>query len=295
MSSKICIVSIDAAFANASAIQRYLNCEIALQHIDVKGFHAMLTKTPYGLKNIPKAEHYIFAGSGVLTRVDIDKLNGRKTVIISDSHYLRQKKDIDQIIKDHNIEVFCMADLWEFCDFEKKVFVHPMPRFHLNTDKANTFTICHSPYKKVNTNQKGSAQIGSRCRAFLESNEIKGTYIEVVDKTWGETLLIKSKSHFFIDQISYKNHLIDFDYKGGIGKSGLEAMLLKCLTFSSGDKIESDIEEFPFIQVWGEGDLQEKLKFYYNEKEFSKKVIEEQYQWAKKYTDLEFVTNRLIS
>ncbi len=106
-----CIICIDIAFANAAGLQNELDCNIVIEKADKKGYAKLLTKQPFfGLNNIPESDHYIFAGSGVMTRIDVASLSGRKSVIISDSHYLRETNIIDNIIVRNNIEVHCMID-----------------------------------------------------------------------------------------------------------------------------------------------------------------------------------------
>ena len=292
MSKNICIVCINVAFANASALQNVLDCEIAYELNEPKGYGKLLTKEPHNINNIPKCEHYIFAGSGILSRIDVTKLQGRKTVLITDSHYLEDTKIIDKIIEDNNIEVFCMADLWKFCKFEKKLFIHPFKKIDIEIQKNTNFTICHSPYIKYNTNQKGSIQIQKAIDRFKKHYEC--VYDCVIDKTWADSLKIKAKSHFFIDQISVGNHYKQINYVGGIGKSGLEAMLLKSLTFTSGEKISSNIEVAPYIKVNSQDELYDKLLYYKKNTKIAKEIVERQYRWAIKYTNPNYLANEII-
>jgi hypothetical protein len=289
-------VSINVAFANASALQNALDCNIALEQNEEKGFSKYLTKQPHNISNIPDADHYIFTGSGILLRIDSSKLKGRKTLIISDSHYLQYTKEIDEIIERENMSVFCMVDLWDFCKFEKKVFIHPFLDFNSlgikNNMKFDRFSICHSPYKKVETNQKGSSQIRSAVNKFSEEHPCN--YFCISDKRWIESVDLKSKCHFFIDQISIGNHYSHIGYQGGIGKSGLEGMLLKCLTFSAGVKMNADIPEAPFIQVENQDDLYDKLLYYKNNTDEAQTLIQKQYEWAKKYTNADYVAYKIM-
>ena len=184
-----------------------------------------------------------------------------------------------------------MADLWEFCKFNKRMYIHPFLDFDVEIIKSDKFSVCHSPYTKVATNQKGSTQI--KIAADMLGNAYPLNYICITDKTWAETLRIKSTAHFFVDQLSQGNHYSHTGYKGGLGKSGLEAMLLKCLTFCGGVKIESDLDPAPFIKVGDGLDLFEQMFYYKDNKEQAQSIIEAQYQWAKKNTNAEFVAKRI--
>jgi len=271
-----------------------LDCHIAVQQVDKKGYSSMLTRAFVGIKNIPKVDHYIFAGSGILKRIDVSSLKGRKTVILSDSHYLQDTREIDAIIEKNNIEVFCMADLWKFCKFEKRMYVHPFLNIINSVRKNETFTVCHSPYRKIETNQKGSSQIASAVNKLRNETDSKLKYLCIKDKTWDETMLMKASSHFFVDQISLGNHYSSLGYEGGLGKSGLEGMLLKCLTFCSGTPFESDIPAAPYVSICDGDELFLKMYHYFTNKKERDELIKKQYDWAVKHTNPIEVAKRII-
>ena len=81
---------------------------------------------------------------------------------------------------------------------------------------------------------------------------------------------------------------------GGIGKSGLEAMLLKSLTFTSGEKISSNIEVAPYIKVNSQDELYDKLLYYKKNTKIAKEIVERQYRWAIKYTNPNYLANEII-
>lgn len=289
----ICIICINPAFGNAGALQRAIGCNIVAQSLEFKGFHKNCTKPIKGFQNIPKAKHYIFAGSGVMLRIDISKLTGRKSVIISDSHYLEHTEEIDQIIEENHIEVSCMLDLWYLCKHEKRAYFQPFEQIKLSKVKNKKLTICHSPSVKVLTNQKGSAQIKSAVDRAIGKKDIH--YECITTDTWSGSMEKKAKSHIFIDQLVISNHYQHKGYAGGIGKSGLEAMLLKCLTISCGTPIDTDVPAPPYVVANTVDELAQKLKYYIENKNERKLVITKQYEWAKKYTSLKNVAKRLLA
>ena len=234
--SEICIVCINPAFANAGGLQKALDCNIVAEKLEFKGFHKQCSKPVGSINNIPEASHYIFAGSGILLRIDVSKLRGRKSVIISDSHYLENTAEIDEIIEKYSIEVSCMIDLWDNCKHDKRAYFHPFEELNTNIEKSDNIIVCHSPSVKLATNNKGSIEIE---RAV--SNALKGLeqYLCISDETWAGTIKKKASAHIFVDQLTLGNHYNHKGYEGGIGKSGLEGMLLKCLTISSGNPINT--------------------------------------------------------
>ena len=288
-----CIVCINPAFSNAATLQKALDCEIVAEKLEFKGFHKICTKPVGSIHNIPKSRHYIFAGSGVLLRINVSKLKGRKSVIISDSHYLQNTAEIDKIIEDNNIEVSCMIDLWDFCKHNKRAYFQPFEQFNVNEVKNETLTICHSPSVKVKTNQKGSAQIQ------LVINDIKSkvcaNYICITDETWSGTIKQKSGAQIFIDQLVMNNHYASKGYVGGIGKSGLEGMLLKCLTISSGKIVKTDVSAPPYVIANDKEELTKQLLFYIKNVDARNDLIKKQFNWAKKYTSFENVSKRLLA
>ena len=256
----ICIICIDVAFANAAGLQNELDCNIVIEKADKKGYAKLLTKQPFfGLDNIPESDHYIFAGSGVMTRIDVASLSGRKSVIISDSHYLRETNIIDNIIVRNNVEVHCMVDLWKFCrHIKKKAYFHPFKDLNIPFVKNLVPTLCHSPYSKHKKQLKGTNNIERAVEIIRCENTLNIDFI--VNATWQECLERKAKANFFIDQLCVGSHLDNKSYRGGIGKSGLEGMLLRCLTFSSGDIIEADIDFPPYEVVNSIESLSFKMK-----------------------------------
>lgn len=291
---KVCIVSISAAFANAGTLQQYLDCDIALQHTDLKGFHGMLTKTPYGLGSVPEADHYIFAGAGVLLRTDVAKLKGKKTVIITDSHYLSHTEEIDKIISDNDISVHCMIDLWEYCDAPNKTeYFQPFNDLGVDIVKNEKLTVAHSPFSEYKMILKGTKYIKEALSTVQENNDIETDFI--IDVSWRESILRKVKCQFFVDQLVLETHGGDLSYSGGVGKSGIEAMLLKCLVFSSGKSIDTGIPKPPYVEVNSVDELIEKLTHYIKNPLERDEKIEAQYQWAKKYTNVKYVVEKLLN
>jgi hypothetical protein len=289
----ICIVCINVAFANAAGLQNVLDCNIAIEKLEPKGYGSVLTQKPFGLNNIPEADHYIFAGSGIMTRIDVSLLKGRKSVIITDSHYLRDTATIDSIIQNNNIEVHCMIDLWKFCKLpNKKAYFHPFLDLNVPIVKNETPTLCHSPYSKHKQSLKGTAHI-ERAVKILQCETTLNTDF-IVDATWEECLERKAKANFFIDQLCIRSHSDNLDYVGGIGKSGLEGMLLKCLTFSSGEHIVTDIGFPPYEIVNTVEMFIFKMQNLLGSESMRLGLVEKQYEWAKKNTAPNYVVGRIL-
>ncbi len=287
------IIAIDTTFSGAAMLQKQLDCAIYIKFPDPKGYDKQLTTIPRNITDLDSGgndiNHYIFAGSGALLEVDLSRLDGYKTVLITDSHYLRHTDVIDALIEQYSINVFCMADLWKHCRHHKRMYVHPFEEIPI-LEKNNELTIGHSPYHKIGTDKKGSKAI-QRSIDKLKM-DMPCNYKVWSNSTWQETISEKSKCHFFVDQLA-GNHYPEMGYSGGVGKSGLEAMLTKCLTFSSGNSVFSDIEPCPVVYVQNELELDGMLNYYLDNIELAGHKIIEQYRWAKKYTNPEYVAAKI--
>lgn len=288
----ICIICIDTTFSGAAVLQRELDCNIVTQLPDAKGYSKILTRKELSFDNIPVAKHYIFAGAGVLTKVNLEDLPGKKSVLITDSHYLSNTKTIDQLIERYDIQVHCMADLWKFCKHEKKMYVHPFGKLRESTGSSDKFSICHSPYHKYYLNTKGSSEIQWAIDQLKTYYDIH--YKCLINMSWQDAIKAKAQCNFFVDQLAVGNHGGNAQYKGGIGKSGLEAMLMGLLTFSSGDVVESDIPCAPFVQVNDKYELYKKMNYYINAGGELDSLKHKQITWSNKWTKPSTVINRIL-
>jgi len=208
------------------------------------------------------------------------------TVILTDTFYIQNKKQINKIIK--NMTIFCMSDLSPFCKHPHKLFYHPM-ELPLPKKKNDRLTICHSPFSESKRNTKGTAVIEEVIEKIQLGWNVAYDCIE--GESWETSIKRKGKAHFFIDQVITKD---EYGWAGGLGKSGIEAMLLKCLTFTSGEQHLSNdqIPECPVVWVTPET-LEETLRYYIADDEKRRDKIEEQYIWAKTYLNYEFQSEYL--
>ena len=287
--SKVCVISIDPTFGNGpsvvNALAEKVDVEAVFQRKDKKGMWKNC-KAKYGFECIPTdADLYIVIGGGTLQRV-AHRIVGKKVkLIITDTRYRSATIKIDDLIEKLNAEVFCMPDLWHLCKFEKKAFYQPFNISKIKIRKRNPVFLCHSPYSDAKSKRKGTEEI---IEVFKKMQDKYGiSYRIIKGLQWRKCLKIKARAHIFVDQY------IHGEYIGGVGKSGLESMLLKCLTISSGRPVKTDIPDPPV--VWCNERLGRVINRYILKKEKRNETIEKQYEWAKKYTSFDFVASRLLS
>ena len=217
-----------------------------------------------------------------LKNVGVEQLNHfkRKTIILSDTTYKTQSKKWNGFMVKNNFKILSMPDLCRFLgDIEHKPYWQ-----HINIDnklierKNDVITITHSPTsRKRNSDSKGTKKIKT---ALNDYN------LEIISgDNWNICVRKKSKSHIFIDQMN----------GGGLGKSGLEGMLLGCLTITSGNlaKTEPYFPTAPVV-ICNIDNLKETIDYYINNPEEYNKKVKEQKEWADKYLSAEFVVKNIL-
>jgi hypothetical protein len=141
------------------------------------------------------------------------------------------------------------------------------------------------------TSEKGTQQI------LWTFKQLKLNYDIIMGRPWKECMIRKAKCHIFVDQISCQpDDIWDLpkDWKGGLGKSGLEAMLLRCLTISRGNFQDYDIPKPPVVECLPET-LKDILEVYVKDENKRLNKIKEQYEWAKTYLDPDFCAKRILN
>jgi hypothetical protein len=164
-----------------------------------------------------------------------------------------------------------------------KVFYQP---FDLRPSgiKSADMLISHSPFHEKQMRFKGTSFI----KKTVEDLNID--FDLITGASWSETLARKSLSHIFIDQIQDGKKVAT-----GVGKSGLEAMLLKCMVMS--EAVIEDCEDIPappVVYTTKERLRDDILTYVHNDAE-RHLVIEEQYEWASTYLNYDFIAKRMLN
>ncbi len=285
------LIAIDPSFGGGANLSNALslnnNVRTVFRQKDPKMMYKLVKDGLYGYHNIKPFDNNIIIGANCLVET-IHLLRGKISVILTDSYYLENHVKVNELILKNKINVYCMADMaYLLNEIEFKPYYQP---FNLNLTKVTKeVSVCHSPYSEIKRKLKGSDLIKR------VSNELSLPYIEITNKTWDESIQIKNKSKFFIDQIvsdkidKYSTN----GYVGGVGKSGLEAMLCGCLVFTSGHPIINNyIPPPPIIWVTNETLKNRLVDMTTNE---VNETIKTQQAWANKYTSYEFVSTYLIN
>lgn len=237
-------------------------------------------------------EHNIYVGSNAYkwyqTAKDIPT-----TVILTDTHYIENHKRLNAEFEAAGVTVFAMPDLYPYREGKPTLpYYPPFSLEHIPIKKNKHFTICHSPGDKAASNKKGSIEIRKAVERFMKQYP-ETEYLELTGLSHEECLRQKAKAHVFIDQMVPEGSM-PHGYKGGIGKSGVEAMHLGCLVFTSGNRMQHSNMPTPPIMYLDVGILYTAIAGEYLDFELCKSNGRSCWYWAKKYTSYEFVAQHVL-
>lgn len=264
------VIAHTAAYGNAAVLAEGLRSltkvETAFFREDVKQMYPARVST-----RIPEADHYIVVGAISLGHLPKKYYSKGVTIILTDSTYMHNPSKYNAIFKANSFNVWAMPDLAEKAGTDN---IYYQPFIMPKADTRKIEFICHSPYCESKMKQKGTNIIVATCA----KNNLPVTV--VTGKTWEETIDIKASHLIFIDQL----------YRG-IGKSGLEAMLLDCAVLT-GEKPNCDY--LPPVKWTTEKSLQDDLLELIFDKALTKRLIADQRTWADKNLNPKFVAGRIF-
>ena len=298
--SKTVLFSKDSSYAGISFIADHIKAETVLYESIRRDFDAMITNLVLYNQNKKKAltflneaEHIIVFGCislyklfFMIRRSELKKLSDYKqiTLILSDTTFIKQRHYFNSYIRNAgNIRVLIMPDLVPYLDkrTEFNYYYQYLAVEPKSYEKTKELSISHSPGLKYAEDAKGTQFI---------MNTLKNYNLKVLcNMPWYECIEKKSESHIFIDQ------MVDtHSYKGGLGKSGLEAMLLGCLVITSGTKplATSNFQPPPVLFI-NPADLKSTVDYYILHLDKMNELIKKQLKWANRYLTLDYVLNNI--
>jgi len=247
-----------------------------------------------------KEENIIIVGYNALMAIS-DKLKRFKTVavILSDSWSCRYHEWINEFVKANNLFVYAMPDKIPYFQFP---IIPAFQTFNIKqtpSQQEGRIVIAHSPGSSSKMLYKGTALIERTIKKLQLKYDIE--FILIKDVKMNKCLELKSKAHIFIDQVVYFNPEVSQDrfggkiiYEGGIGKSGLEAMMLGSCVIT-GVRYQDTEPYIPYPPVVSTSGID-----FYNDLEalivdgsYRTQKAAEQKKWAEKYLSPEFVSKHL--
>lgn len=265
------VISHSAAYGNAAVLaeglRRFTDVAAWFKYPDPKGFDSQ-TKT---VKRFPDCDHYIIVGAISIGHLPVKYWKRGVTVIMTDSTYMNKPEKYHKLLSDNKWGMFAMPDLAKYSG-TKNIYYQPF--IIPDVDKRKVDLICHSPYCAEKELQKGTVFISAVC----SKNNLPLTIIK--GKTWQETIEIKASHLICVDQLFR-----------GIGKSGLEAMLLDSVVIT-GEKPRCDY--LPPVLWTNKKNLSRDILSVIFDKEKKERIIEHQRIWAKVNLNPEFVAGRIF-
>ena len=284
---KIALISADPSFGNAPGIYRALStcAEVVpvFRRRDSKEMWKQIPDALYGYENIPEdVDQYVIVSAQSYVEIRELLLDKPIRVILTDTYYLENYNELNEELRHHII--YCMPDLMKYFG-EARTFYHP---FEWNNwvIKSEVYTISHSPSNAPKQLVKGTAFITEVVEEL--EKEVNIQYNLITNKTWWFAVNQKAHSHLFIDQV-----ISNGEYKGGLGKSGIEAMVLENMVFTSGEFFKTDLP-LPPVEIVIPENLKEKLVYYIRNEGRRIKRVAEQRSWADKYCSYEFIGKHLL-
>ena len=316
---KVFLHSANPAYSGSGLLAHAINkhcCEIlaSFNKKDTEEFYKYIPQASFGNEKVlkqqfKKADKCIICSGKAIKKlvtnniVTIGQLKDKDvTVILTDSVYCREYKQINEILNKIGAKVMAMYDIFPYCHKLKPIPYLPptiCETVPLRERKSNKTVICHSPFAKYSRNAKGSKQIDLIVDKLSKEYDID--YKLVIDCSRTETLEIKNNSDIFIDQLVLGNNKIpclwgEIKYEGALGKSGCEGMILNTMVVSGCQPVitEPYFENPPAVFTNYVGFEKVIIKHLKNVDK-RKEVIAKQIRWANKYLDLEFIANHVLS
>jgi len=248
-----------------------------------------------------KEKHLIIIGYAALKAMvisgDIKKKRFRSVAFIdSESAACRYWKWVDQFITENKIVHYAMPDKDPFIHHPYKPIYQTISvaaqGSYKNQEKP---IIAHSPNNSIKARYKGTPFIMDVIKKLKNRHGFE--YVNIQGLSMTDCLKLKLKANIFIDQMIYKNPDVPQDrwggeiiYNGGLGKSGIEAMMLGACVITGG--IEPDTSKYfpPPPVVWASYDNFLALLYeLITNPDYRIQKAKEQKAWTKNYSTPTFV------
>lgn len=275
----------------ARALRKYIPLKSHYFHKSAYGLDFIDPVSTFGTDKFPtKGDTLIIVTitAYYAIRKSIPNFN-RVILIATDGFYMTDWKKLNPEFK--NFELFATNCKMQYSEGLARVYYQPFDLAKFHQLKHAKLTVCHSPFVGEKFKEKGSDSIMAAIRRLRVNSDF------IIMRPWVEAMIRKARCQIFVDQISSEPGFwkIPPTWKGGVGKSGLEAMNLRCLTLSRGNFVDYDIPKPPIIEC-DRRNFQTVLSQVINMKpEERNRLTELQYQWALKYTNPDFCAKRILN
>jgi hypothetical protein len=228
----------------------------------------------------------------------------RVNLILSDSRSCKYYKEWNEFVpKNNNIHLYLMPDIIPYCSIEYKPIYQYM-KIHeslILPKQTDRLLITHSPRGNPKFIKKGTPAIIKIIEDLQKKYDFE--FKLITNLSMDDALKEKSRAHIHIDQLIYGNEEAKqtrFDetllYAGGLGKSGIEGMLLNCCVITSGiPPITAPHFPPPPITWTSYNTFYEDLENLIISEKLRNKHIRKQNKWLLKYHTRKFYKNYLTT
>lgn len=227
----------------------------------------------------------------------IENKDFRKIVFIAcDTLYCRNYEWCNKFINDNNIQMYLMPDVEPFCSIDYKLIYQYMKidASLILPKQTNRLLITHSPRGEKKQKVKGTPEIIKIIEELQKKHDFE--FKLITGQKMDDGIKEKSRAHIHIDQLIYGNPEVNqshwgrkFIYNGGLGKSGIEGMLLNCAVITGGLKPKTQPYFDPPPITWTSyNTFYEDLENLIVNESKRNQQIDEQNNWLTLYYNKEF-------
>jgi len=159
-------------------------------------------------------------------------------ILLTDSHLLRDPPEARRKIAEAGLRSLAMPDKMPYAPEGARPW-WPPTALSMSAAKAPMppCIVCHSPGKRSREEQKGTAIIEEAIHSVRPTVAV--SYLPLRGLSHADALEARRSAHVFIDQVPEPMPVEDGrpPWRGGLGKSGLEALAAGCAVVSSGDAL----------------------------------------------------------
>jgi hypothetical protein len=219
--------------------------------------------------------------------------------IASESTLCRKREWVNQFLSANKIFTYSMPDKQKFLTVETIPAYQTITVPRIERKKNDRIFIAHSSRNKDKYNTKGSAFIEETINALKKDYDIDFSLIMNVSHK--ESMRIKSAVDIFVDQLIYGNSAVPQDrwgghilYDGGLGKSGIEAMLLGCCVVTGGPEPDTNPYFPPPPVKWTDKDnFEMDIRTLIEDEDYRIAKAKQQQLWANRYLHPKFVAKHI--
>ena len=302
---KITLTCVDAGGGHACGLaiglKKHGQVTTVWQNRNKHGLDYLVPDAKYGYRKIPYEGDDLIIVS-CITFDQLEMFYGRKLkhlikgydkvhIIVTDGRYARNPDYYNE--KFEGFDVITTACKKHFREpLPVKTYYQPFDLSMFDQTKPDKIRIAHSPFVPAKFREKGTQKIVEACRGYD---------LGILTKMpWKRCMELKATAHIFIDQVDHydrdKFKFKDFSYVWpALGKSGIEAMHLGCLTITYGKGYDTDIPAPPIVWIDDADQLKGVIDSYMNNKEEISVIAKKQQAWALKYASYDFQAKNVLT